>query len=353
MSHIGETIRTLRRKNAMTQENLADRMNVSVNAVSKWERGECMPDISLLIPLAKCFGITTDELLGYDRKAQEEIVDRWIAQSGERFDSSADPEALREYYKWERSSLETLIAEYPDDCRLLNLYLNCLSPQTDGDEFERICILLLDRSDKAYIVQRAVKGLAELHRSRGDTDAAEKLIREKFTGLELVKQLYDLTKNPDTHREYVYLLTCELTVALTTLAYEADTYEESARLFDKTLAVLDGLTAQGDEGYLRRAWYEQVYYAMFRTFSEKYGRTAEAAEALKKCFDCYEACAVLPTPYTHSAGFFAGWRIPEAYGFEAQEQLKDLKWLKELLRTTPAYYEPMKDSEEFRRLVSE
>ena len=164
-------------------------------------------------------------------------------------------------------------------------------------------------------------------------------IREKFTGLELVKQLYDLTKKPDTHREYVYLLTCELTVALTTLAYEADTYEESARLFDKTLAVLDGLTAQGDEGYLRRAWYEQV--------------TAEAAEALKKCFDCYEACAVLPTPYTHSAGFFAGWRIPEAYGFGAQEQLNDLKWLKELLRTTPAYYEPMKDCDEFRRLVSE
>lgn len=353
MSHIGETIRALRRKSGMTQENLAQRMNVSINAVSKWERGECMPDISLLIPLAKCFGISTDELLGYDRSAQKKIVDSWLEESKERFQNSSTPEALQEYYSWERSSLEKLIAESPDDCRLLNLYLNCLSPQSDGDEIERICILLIERSNKPNIIHRAVADLAKLYQSRGDTVGAKKLLQENFTGVSLVEQLYILTKNPDTHREYIYLLVCKLTVALTTVAYEAEIYEESAGLFNKILDILDGLTTPGDEGYLRRAWYEQVYFAMFVTFSEKYDRTEEAADALKKCFSCYEECGKLPTPYTHKSGFFEGWCIPEMYGFDAQEHCKDLKWLKELVRTTPKYYEPMKDCEEFWALVSE
>lgn len=353
MSHIGEMIRNLRRENGMTQENSAERMNVSINAVSKWERGECMPDISLLIPLAKCFHITTDELLGYDHEAQEKIADQWIEESRKRFQNASSPEALQEYHKWERSSLETLIAEYPDDCRLLDLYLNCLSTQNEGDEVERICNLLLDRSNQVYILQHAVTTLAELYQSRGDTVAAEKILRETFTGPSLIKQMYVLSKDPDTYREYVYLLVCELTVALTTFAYEAETYEESAELFNKTLATLDGMTVPGDEGYLRRAWYEQVYFAMFVTFSQKYSMTTEAIEALKKCFSCYEECVTLPTPYIHKAGFFTAWCIPEMYGFGAQEHREELKWLKNLLKTSPKYYEAVKDSDEFWKFVSE
>ncbi len=61
---IGENIKTMRRKCGFTQEELAARLAVTPQAVSKWENGNGTPDISQLIPLAQIFGITTDSLLG-------------------------------------------------------------------------------------------------------------------------------------------------------------------------------------------------------------------------------------------------------------------------------------------------
>ena len=62
--NIGEKIKDLRKKNDLTQEKLADYLNVSYQAVSKWECGLSSPDLSLIAPLTKLFGVTADELLG-------------------------------------------------------------------------------------------------------------------------------------------------------------------------------------------------------------------------------------------------------------------------------------------------
>lgn len=61
---IGENIRFLRRKAGITQEELAAALNISFQSVSKWERGETLPDLLLLPALANFFAVTTDELLG-------------------------------------------------------------------------------------------------------------------------------------------------------------------------------------------------------------------------------------------------------------------------------------------------
>lgn len=56
-------IQQLRREKGLTQKELAQRLNVTDKAVSKWERGLSSPDISLLIPLSELLGISTTELL--------------------------------------------------------------------------------------------------------------------------------------------------------------------------------------------------------------------------------------------------------------------------------------------------
>jgi transcriptional regulator with XRE-family HTH domain len=61
---IGQTIKALRQKKDLTQMNLADELGVSYQAVSNWERGNSMPDISKLKDLAGVLGCTIDELLG-------------------------------------------------------------------------------------------------------------------------------------------------------------------------------------------------------------------------------------------------------------------------------------------------
>ena len=66
MSSIGTKIAFYRKAKGMTQEELAKKLEVSAQAVSKWENDITCPDIQSLVPLSKIFGTTTDELLSAD-----------------------------------------------------------------------------------------------------------------------------------------------------------------------------------------------------------------------------------------------------------------------------------------------
>ena len=81
MHRIGQTIARLRRERNMTQMQLADEMGVSFQAVSNWERGQSMPDISKLPELAELFSTTIDDLLGHHAPlilhAMEGKLDTW------------------------------------------------------------------------------------------------------------------------------------------------------------------------------------------------------------------------------------------------------------------------------------
>ena len=63
MVKISENISVLRKQAGITQEDLANKLNVSNQAVSKWEAGKCCPDIEILPELAAFFGVSIDELL--------------------------------------------------------------------------------------------------------------------------------------------------------------------------------------------------------------------------------------------------------------------------------------------------
>ena len=60
---IGERLLKLRKEKNMSQEDLANVLDVSRQTVSKWETGESMPDFNKICPLCEYFGITTDELI--------------------------------------------------------------------------------------------------------------------------------------------------------------------------------------------------------------------------------------------------------------------------------------------------
>ena len=60
---IGVKIKKLRRKNKVTQEQLAKYLNVTPQAVSKWEKNLAYSEIHLLVPIANYFSVTVDYLL--------------------------------------------------------------------------------------------------------------------------------------------------------------------------------------------------------------------------------------------------------------------------------------------------
>lgn len=73
---IGQFIAVLRKANGMTQQDLADRLNVSNKAVSRWERDESAPDITLIPALAELLGVTCDELLKGERITYSENIEK-------------------------------------------------------------------------------------------------------------------------------------------------------------------------------------------------------------------------------------------------------------------------------------
>ncbi|WP_442602835.1 helix-turn-helix domain-containing protein [Paenibacillus sp. KN14-4R] len=70
MEKIGKNIARLRKKQNITQMGLADQLGISYQAISNWERGETMPDISKLPVLAEIFGVSIDEILDEGKEAQ-------------------------------------------------------------------------------------------------------------------------------------------------------------------------------------------------------------------------------------------------------------------------------------------
>ncbi len=75
---IGKFISKLRKDKEMTQEQLAEKMGVSINAVSKWERGLSFPDVSLYKKLCKELGISVEELINGERDNSEEAKEKAI-----------------------------------------------------------------------------------------------------------------------------------------------------------------------------------------------------------------------------------------------------------------------------------
>ncbi|HBR32400.1 MAG TPA: hypothetical protein DD733_09985 [Clostridiales bacterium] len=74
MESIGQKISDHRKSKNMTQMELADKMGISFQAVSNWERGNSMPDIAKLPELAQLFEVTIDELLGEKSELLESVV---------------------------------------------------------------------------------------------------------------------------------------------------------------------------------------------------------------------------------------------------------------------------------------
>ena len=78
--YINENLKKLRKEKGLTQEQLAARLNVSFQAVSKWECGESYPDIVMLPSIAQIFGVSVDELLGMEKICSNEEAEKILAQ---------------------------------------------------------------------------------------------------------------------------------------------------------------------------------------------------------------------------------------------------------------------------------
>ena len=71
---LGDKIRALRKSKNISQEVLAQYLGVSFQAVSKWENGENLPDVTMIPAIAIFFDVSTDELFDFNRLETEEKI---------------------------------------------------------------------------------------------------------------------------------------------------------------------------------------------------------------------------------------------------------------------------------------
>ena len=76
---IGEFLKTLRKEKDLTQEELADKMNVSRRTVSRWETGSNLPDLSILVELADLYDVDMREIFNGERK--NETMDKDLKET--------------------------------------------------------------------------------------------------------------------------------------------------------------------------------------------------------------------------------------------------------------------------------
>ena len=70
---IGRFIANARKEKNLTQEDLAEKLGVTKNAVSKWERGLCLMDMSLLKPLSEILEVSINEILAGEKIEEKDI----------------------------------------------------------------------------------------------------------------------------------------------------------------------------------------------------------------------------------------------------------------------------------------
>lgn len=167
--NIGNKIKTLRKQRGITQEQLADSIGISFQAVSKWENNIALPDITLVPAIASYFGISMDELFDFNLEEIENEIKN-ITAHAYKFRES-DPTKSRKI-------LEDGLKKYPENDILLGNLLYVLNYSENPDETITIADKIIEKTIHSDIKYDALRFLAYAYKAKGDLKSAEAAIQQ-------------------------------------------------------------------------------------------------------------------------------------------------------------------------------
>ena len=173
---IGEKIRELRRKNDITQEKLADYLGITYQSISKWENNNGMPDITLIVPIANFFGVSTDEL--FDRTSAEE--ERIIEDYGRRHHELLHDGRIDEAVELARDGLQ----KYPRSYKVMLMFINAVLSGDHGENEDKFSIeavrmgeRILEDCTDSEIQNKTICCLVTLHSFYGAVKDEDKALK--------------------------------------------------------------------------------------------------------------------------------------------------------------------------------
>lgn len=317
---IGTTIRKLRRERDMTQEQLAEYLGITANAVSQWECDRTAPDISQLPVLVRIFNVSADELLEINPANTE----REIEELHDKIYELVQIGRFREAFELSRSAYR----QYPDSYDLMYAYASnfcyiARDPSYSAEEkeiFRTECMKLLeniaDGCTEEYLRQHARNNLCWMYRDCGQFDKAEAIVEQApilAGSREFLKTaLYGGNKGITVTRDLLFVLIEHLSNRMIRNARTDDgtdfySPEEMRALYEKQIAFLHLMFEREDFGF----FYSDLQEA-HRFLAESYAEEKDTEKVLYHLESAAEAVIrymedFYKAKYIHSSLLFKGY----------------------------------------------
>lgn len=295
--NIGLKIKELRHENNLTQEELANQLGVSFQAISRWENGNSLPDITLLPVIANMFDVTVDYLLDLDVdifKKNEEL-NKIIEKDNELWNKG-------KVKKRGKLLLESL-KKYPNSWdlknRLLSVYHVQTANGTNEDHFYQQKTIelgqhILEKCNIDSIRYYAIDTLCFVYEWIGETDKAKKIIEnlpDPFTNKNyLMMQILHKEERTKACKEYITMIIEMLGI---TINYMYLKHEEKIQVLKKYIDILNVIFEDNDHYYYN--WrisdsYENIakLYALMNNKKEMLNNLEKAFEYAQKVMNIYK-----------------------------------------------------------------
>lgn len=183
---LGEKIRALRKQRNISQEVLAQYLGVSFQAVSKWENGDCLPDVAMIPAIAIFFEVSTDELFDFNRlETEQKIQDACWEIAGFR---NEEPEKAEKM-------LRELLKQYPGNEIILNNLLYTMRAPERCEEVVTLCKSILEVAKEDDVKYDVLRILAETYHEMGQQNLVKPTLEQipeiYFSKLELAAKLLE------------------------------------------------------------------------------------------------------------------------------------------------------------------
>jgi transcriptional regulator with XRE-family HTH domain len=254
MIKLGEKIKSLRKQKNISQEVFASYLGVSFQAVSKWENGNTMPDVTMIPAIASFFCVSTDELFDFNLFEMEKQVEAICREAYTyRFSDTAKSEQI----------LREGLHRFPGNDIILNNLLYTLDYQTRAEEVITLCKTLMESTKDDSVKYDACRILAACYQENGQTDlikpTLEKIPEIYFSKLELMASLLSGEESYEAAQKHKYIAAEDLIEMLIVAGKYLRERGETEKA-NSQFRIADKIMDAFKEDFVEEKWFKETIY---------------------------------------------------------------------------------------------